>query len=264
MTSVGRARGPRWARKLKRELAHGKRFEHFCRKDWTSYLQGKRVTSLNHDTYLAIDWPHYCYAATTACGGVAGWCYTFQGHQAARHHDSHVAMTDCLARMEPQLFCETVVAEVLQSVASHHLPYPNLRYSGSGECTDEHLPSLKLVADAGIRLWGFTRQLSLALSLRKLGAAALFSCDSTTDKRILAEAVSAGVGLAYTSCGVDDIPPHGSFVVFPVHRGGRVTEVVESDVLCPKVLDDFFHEKRPPRSCQIRCQRCHQLTAQVS
>jgi len=253
-----RLKSPRWARKLKRELALGKKYTRLNEQEWRQLLVGKRVTSFNHDTYLALDWPHYCYAATEACGGVNGWCYTFQGHQASRSHESRVAMVDSLARDMPALFAETVVAEVMEAVSQGHLPYPNLRYSGSGECAEHHHPALALVAQAGVRLWGFTRQLSLAAAMKDIGAAVIFSCDRTTDAAQIAAAQRQGVPLAYTSCDVSDVAPAGTMVVFPVHRGGRVKEVVDHESICPKVLDDFFLERRPPNSCQARCTRCHQ------
>jgi hypothetical protein len=257
-------KSPRWARKLKRELAVGRKYSGFSESEWQDELVGKRITSSNHDTYLALDWPHYCYAATVACGGANGWCYTFQGHQASRSHESRVALVDALAREAPTLFAQTVVHEVMEAVSQGHLPYPNLRYSGSGECAEHHLPALSLVAAAGVRLWGFTRQPSIAVAIRTFGGAVIFSCDKTTDASSLAEARRHGLPLAYTSSDVSDIPPEGTLVVFPLHRGGRVREVVQHDAICPKVLDDFFLERRPPNSCQSRCIRCHQLSQPLS
>lgn len=259
-----RLRSSRWARKLKRELELGSKYTSLSEREWQELLAGKRITSLNHDTYLALDWPHYCYGATNACGGANGWCYTFQGHQASRSHESRVALVDALAKYSPLLFAQTVVKEVMEAVAQGHLPYPNLRYSGSGECAEHHLPALSLISKAGIRLWGFTRQLKLAEQISLIGGAAIFSCDKTTDAQLVADAQRLGVPLAYTSSDVTDEPPPGTLVVFPLHRGGRVTEVVEHESICPKVLDDFFLECRPPNSCQMRCTRCHQISEQRS
>jgi hypothetical protein len=168
-------------------------------------------------------------------------------------------MVDELARSHPSLFAASVTGEVQNAVAQGILNYPNLRYSGSGEMTRAHLPALKRVAENGIHLWGFTRQLDLVEPIWAIGASALFSCDRSTPTSAMDKARAIGVGLAYTSSHVEDVPPPEAVVVFPLHRGGRVKEVVDSDSLCPKVLEDFMYDQRSERFCQEKCHRCHGL-----
>jgi hypothetical protein len=132
-----------------------------------------------------------------------------------------------------------------------------LRYSGSGEATEAHVPALAAVAEQGVHLWGFTRRLNVAESLVECGIAVIVSCDGTTDPGFIRDARRRGLQLAYSSNGVDDHPPAGTIVTFPVHRVGRVREVVDDVSLCPKVVADFLHDERPPASCQAVCRRCH-------
>ena len=246
----------KWRIRLRTELSHRSEFARLSRAEWSSLLAKRRVTSSNHDTVLAIDWPHYCANATVACGGPAGWCYTFGGKQAGREHSRHVAMVDTLARNYPDLFGERVAAEAGRAVERGLLPYPNVRYSGSGETTFAHLAALREAARRGVWLWGFTRNVQLACELRSF-AGVIFSCDHSTSSNALGAARAARLPLAYTSRDVDDVPPPGTVVTFPLHRGGKVAEVVDSESLCPKVLFDFFEGVRPSATCQTACMRCH-------
>jgi hypothetical protein len=150
-----------------------------------------------------------------------------------------------------------VRSEVDKAVAQGSLPYPNLRLAGSGETIDAHLPALAEVVRLGVRLWGFTRNVRLAPRLRAAGIAVIVSCDRTSAPGFAETARKAGFPLAYTSGGVDDRPPAGTLVTFPVHRVGRVREVVDTPSLCPKVLADFLHDSRPAGFCQRQCRRCH-------
>lgn len=70
---------PRWQYRLAKEQVFIKDFEGLSASEWRTTMRGKKVTSSNFDTVAAIDWPHYCVKATPACGGVNGFCYTFQG-----------------------------------------------------------------------------------------------------------------------------------------------------------------------------------------
>lgn len=252
---------PKWEVRLARERTAEAEFADWTETQWRKALSVSRVTSANHDTGLALDWPHYCLHATDLCGGPEGWCYTFQGNQAWKNHDRKVVMVDIVARKQRALFAELVTKEVREAVQQGRLAYPNLRYSGSGEMTRAHLPALKLLSSNKIHLWGFTRQLDLVSPLREMEAGVLFSCDRSTPSRAFQRAEELGVGLAYTSSSVDDLPPPNTVVVFPLHRGGRVKEVVDSDGLCPKVLEDFMYDQRSERFCQTKCHRCHGLNS---
>jgi hypothetical protein len=248
---------PKWRRKLERELGERARFDGLSVEEWRCLLEGRSVTSSNHDTVLSLDWPHYCAGASEACGGPRGWCYTFTGLLAGKHHISKVAMVDALASLHPALFAEQVVLEVERAVRSGALPYANLRYSGSGELNPGHVRALALVAARGVRLWGFTRNLAVASALRAASIAVIVSYDRSTPSRQLAAARLEGFPLAYSSGGVDDHPPYPSLVVFPLHRSGRVPEVADVLGLCPKVVHEYLHQERPPATCQVECQRCH-------
>ena len=247
----------RWRKRLEKERAYVPEFEILDEDKWMCLLKKRRITSRNQDTVLALDWPHYCAHATDACGGSKGWCYTFQGNQATKLHDRHVAMVDTLARKHPRLFAEKVAEEVTESVAADEIPYPNLRYSGSGEVSEAHLAALNYVADLDIQLWGFTRNIDLAESLRGIGAGVIISCDRTSNRGFSDQALANGFPIAYSSQGVSDKPPSGTIVTFPVHRGGRVNEVVDVPTLCPKVVSDFIHDSRQNGTCQKVCNRCH-------
>jgi hypothetical protein len=248
---------PRWSRRLEKELAFRPEFSHLDEQAWRQLLKNRRVASTNHDTVLSLDWPHFCHHATAACGGIDGWCYTFQGNQAGRLHNRHAAMVDVLARQWPQLFAEVVTAEVFEAVKNGMLPYPNLRYSGSGELVEAYLPALRDLQSRGVHLWGFTRSLDIARALRSFGAGVIVSCDRTSPTDFASVAHSEGFAIGYTSADVNDVPPKGTVVTFPIHRVGRVREVVASDTICPKVVADFLHDSRPKGSCQLVCRRCH-------
>jgi hypothetical protein len=109
----------------------------------------------------------------------------------------------------------------------------------------------------GVTLWGFTRNLRVADKLRSINASVIVSCDSTSPCGFIEEARSSGFALGYTSSDVGDVPPEGTVVTFPVHRVGRVHEVVDAPSICPKVLADFLDDCRPAGSCQNVCRRCH-------
>lgn len=247
----------RWRKRLEKELAFRQEFERLSVESWKAILSMRSITSTNHDTVLSLDWPHYCVNATVACGGAQGWCYTFQGKQASMLHNRHAAMVDVLASQEPMLFAEVVEVEVRRAVKQGRLPYPNLRFSGSGEVIDAYLPGLQEIARRGVRLWGFTRNVRLAKSLRASGASVIVSCDKTSPRESLEHARREGFPIAYSSSGIEDRPPAGTLVTFPVHRIGRVHEVVDADTLCPKVLADYFEDSRPDGYCQRFCRRCH-------
>jgi hypothetical protein len=248
---------PRWHKRLNKELVFRPEFDQLTKDRWRALLKTRRVTSSNHDTVLSLDWPHFCGSATPACGGPRGWCYTFQGNQASVHHDRHAAMVDVLARKFPELFAEKVEEEVRQVVAEGLIKYPNLRYSGSGELVEAHLPALEMIKLRDVRLWGFTRDLRIAERLRKIGIAVIVSCDKTSSPGFVETASAAGFLLAYSSSGVDDAPPARTVVTFPVHRVGRVKEVVDATTICPKVLADFLDDARQQSTCQLVCNRCH-------
>jgi hypothetical protein len=248
---------PRWRQRLTKELSFRHEFEDLDEAGWKKLFKTRRVTSRNHDTVLALDWPHFCAHATQSCGGPQGWCYTFQGNQAGKLHNRHVAMVDVLARQYPDIFAERVSTEVREVVENGLMPYPNLRYSGSGEVTEAYIPALREVCRRGVHLWGFTRNLRLAHELREMGAGVIISCDKTTPSETIQKACAQSFALAYSSSGVSDAPPEGTIVTFPVHRVGRVREVVDTPSLCPKVLADFLYDSRPSASCQVVCRRCH-------
>jgi hypothetical protein len=249
---------PRWRQRLEKELAFRPEFTELDEGEWRKLLKTRKVSSSNHDTVLSLDWPHFCAHSTPSCGGPQGWCYTFQGNQAGKLHNRHAAMVDVLARSFPNLFAEKVEEEVGAAVHAGHMPYANLRYSGSGEVVEAYLPALRAVMNKGVHLWGFTRDLRLAKALREMGAGVIISCDRTSPEGFIDKAVKMGFTLGYTSTGVEDLPPKGTVVTFPVHRIGRVREVVDSKTVCPKVLADFLDDCRPPASCQQVCKRCHQ------
>ena len=248
---------PRWRKRLDKERAFLGEFEHLLVEEWRELLKSRRVTSTNYDTVLSLDWPHYCANATSACGGPEGWCYTFQGRQATSSHNRHAAMVDVLARKHPSLFAAQVASEVAQAVSAGNLQYPNIRFSGSGEMTERHVPAIAETVKLGVQAWGFTRSLRVARLVRDVKAYVIVSCDSTSPEGFSASATEAGFPLAYSSNGVDDLPPPGTLVTFPVHRVGRVHEVVDADSLCPKVVSEFLYDERPPGYCQRLCHRCH-------
>lgn len=254
---TGRAETPKWRRMLDRELAQRSNFERLSVDEWRRLLRARSVTSTNHDTVLSLDWPHYCVAASVACGGASGYCYTFTGLLAGNGHIRKVAMVDVLAMRFPELFAETVIAEVDRAVGAGALPYRNLRYSGSGELTIKHINALALVAEGGVHLWGFTKSIEVAKALHEAGIAVIVSYDRSTPRPLIASANKEGLPLAYSSDGVEDIPPSESVVVFPIHRSGRIQEVADVPRLCPKVVHEYLNQERPAGTCQTVCQRCH-------
>ena len=248
---------PRWRRHLEKELRERPAFDAMDEISWKALLDRTQLTSHNRDTVVSLDWPHYCSGATESCGGPKGWCYTFQGHQASLRHNRKVALVDSLARRYPELFADTVAQEVQQQVAAGRLPYPNLRYSGSGEIALAHVPALRRLMDSGVWLWGFTRNLEVAAALRQAGAAVIVSVDAAAPSALLEAAQNDRFPVAYSSASAADVPHFETFVTFPIHRNGKVREVPAVTNLCPKVLQDFFEERRNEGTCQRECRRCH-------
>jgi len=179
------------------------------------------------------------------------------GESGRKTHNRHAAMVDVLATTEPILFGEIVELEVRRAVERGMLTYPNIRYSGSGEIVEAYVPALLEVERRGIRLWGFTRSLRYARLLRDIGVSVIVSCDQTSPLDVVERARKDDFPLGYSSVGVEDEPPEGTLVTFPVHRVGRVREVVDTPSLCPKVLSDYFDDSRPEGYCQRLCSRCH-------
>ena len=248
----------KWKQRLKVELELGEVLKGLTLENWRSKLAGKKLVSDNFDTVISLDWPHYCGHATKGCGGPNGWCYTLGGQVGGSQGRSlRAAMTDRLARDHPDLFADVVSRDVFSFVNSGKLSYPNIRFSGSGEIHKSHFPALLGLKDRGVHLWGFSRSPKLALELRSQGISVLFSCDATTPQKTLSLAREGGLKLAYTSLGVHDAPPVEAFVVFPVHRSGRVREIVDSQNICPKISQEFLNVRRKPASCQQVCTLCH-------
>ena len=247
----------KWRRKLRDELEAQREYAEISDKELVELVCSRQITSTNFDTVMALDWPHFCAAATEGCGGRKGWCYTFQGRQSSSNHNRKVAFVDLAARRVPGAFAEKVTKEVDDAVTRGDLPYPNLRYSGSGEVAAHHLPALARVVDKGVVLWGFTRMLKIAEKLREIGAHVLISCDRTSDAKLFGRAKELGFQLAYTSIDVGDTPPAEAAVTFPLHRSGKVREVVDATSLCPKVVQEYLSGFRAEGSCQKMCHRCH-------
>lgn len=254
----GQAAAPKWIRRLEEELAYRAQFEMLTLRELERELGATPLLSENHDTVVSIDVPHYCGGATPACGGPRGWCYTFFGSSIAAGRARKAALVDVYAERHPNAFADRVVVEVRELVRRGLLRYFNVRFAGSGELRLQHIPALECLAANGIRAWGFTKNAAVYLRLRKSRIACLFSCDATSDREALRSVLSAGGLLAYTSTSARDLPPEGSFVTFPVHVSGRVTEVADHPTLCPKVLEEYFDGTRREAWCQARCLRCHQ------
>lgn len=252
---------PKWKLRLALELGYREQLEQLTDQEIELEVRRRGILSSNYDTVASIDWPHYCGSSTEGCGGSHGWCYTFAGHRASAAQSRKVALVDLVARRLPELFGELVALEVRDLVRRGRLRYPNVRYSGSGELHPRHLSALKLTADRGVHLWGFTRSLSIARRLRAANIACLVSCDKTSPPSFIEKAIRDGFRLAYTSISVSDLPPKGTLVTFPVHVSGRVGEVVDEPSLCPKVVDEYFARRRTEAWCQERCSRCHQISA---
>ena len=247
----------KWKTALQAELAHQSGIKSLPVGDLLKLLPSQKVTSLNHDTVISINWPHYCSCATSACGGEGGYCYTLQGVMKSAAHAKKAAIIDIIATTEPSFFAQRVYEEVVNSMVSGAQSTLNVRYSGSGELTLKHIPAVERIRETGVIPWGFTRRIDVAKSLMGSGISVLLSADWTTDGDIIREAQKASIPMSYTSRGVNDIPPVGTFVTFPVHRSGRVSEVVDHPTLCPKVIDEFLNMRRQESWCQLRCNRCH-------
>ena len=181
-------RKAKWKTFLRSELQFQTQMRKWSEGRWREELRQRHLLSQNHDTFVSLDWPHYCSGATEACGGERGWCYTFSGSQASEKHREKVAYVDYVARKYPNVFAERVIEEINNHVLKGRLPYPNLRFSGSGEMSLMHVDALSQIRSGGVHLWGFTRNLRVAERLHEIGIAVLFSCDSTTDPRVLRKA----------------------------------------------------------------------------
>jgi hypothetical protein len=248
----------RWKRQFNKEKPFIKKFESEHESLRHLFLNGKKILSDNFDTVVSLDFPHYCNSATLGCGGGEGWCYTLVGHQVSAAHAEKVAATDVFCRKYPQEFAQLVAAEVHDAVRRGKLPYPNLRISGSGEISPSHITGLLQIIQENVHIWGFSKNIDLIEILNSQGAHFLFSMDSTTPEIVVAKASSAKVGIAYTSTSVTDHPTLSPKVVFPLHKVGRVGEVVDHAALCPKVIDEYLNGQRMPASCQSTCNRCHE------
>ena len=248
---------PKWRARLALERAEIERYENLDISELAGLISAADPLSVNHDTVVSLDWPHYCSFATEACGGAKGWCYTFSGFHVSRSQAAKVAANDVMARRLPHQFAQRVVDCVNQQVRSGRLPYPNLRFSGSGEITLQHIATLAEIKERGVLLWGFTKNPSVASRLAMHGVSVIFSSDHSSEARDVTAARSSGVPIAYSSRGADDNPPDDALVTFPVHVSGRVMEVVDHPSVCPKVVDEFLYGNRIRGWCQERCRRCH-------
>lgn len=254
---MSRAALPKWRGRLAVERTFIDEYEELSDEALSRLAESTDPLSSNHDTVLSVDWPHFCSFATDACGGKRGWCYTFAGFHVTPAQARKVALNDVLARRVPAAFAERVAHCVREHVRRQRLPYENLRFSGSGEITVAHVPALQAIAVRGVRLWGFTKNPHVAEALTSMDIAVLFSCDHTTNPAHIERVRAFGLPIAYSSKGIEDVPPPGTLVTFPVHVSGRVTEVVDHPSVCPKVVEEFVHGTRTPAWCQERCQKCH-------
>ncbi len=254
-----RAVQPKWKRRLVVELEAQRSMHDLSDGELRASLEENGVLSENHDTVVSLDWPHFCSHATEACGGVRGWCYTLSGHHVSSSHARKVALNDLGARRIPEAFAAIVFEEIKARTENGELEYANVRFSGSGEVQKHHVAALGLIAARGIRVWGFTKNPTLAVALRNLGIAAIFSFDHSTRRVHLKAAMKSGIPLAYSSRSVADAPPVPVLVTFPVHASGRVTEAIDHPTLCPKVVEEFLTSTRRRGWCQQRCLRCHLL-----
>jgi len=249
----------KWKKRLKRELAFHKEFEDLSIQEINERISQTKLLSDNYDTVCSLDLPHYCSGATSSCGGEQGWCYTFQGFQSLDNHLRKTSFLDFCIKFHLGSVVHKILGELSVLVDKKLIPYPNLRYSGSGELTAHHIPLLRKLSDNSIHVWGFTKNLDIAIELHKVGISVIFSYDKTSDLKMVNRAHLEGIPLAYTSEGVEDSPAFDTAVVFPLHRGGKVKEIVEHERLCPKVVEEFLGGKRQASSCQIHCTRCHKL-----
>lgn len=251
----------KWRIRLEQELAHVEEFDGWDEDRWQQHLKQTKILSNNYDTVVSLDWPHYCGSATEGCGGASGWCYTLSGQLGgANKRSRRAAMTDSLARSFPHLFADAAYREIRSLVIRGKIPYANLRFSGSGEVHSSHINALQLLKEKGVNLWGFSKNLRICEKLREKKISVIFSCDSTTPIDVLESAIERRLPLAYTSTGIEDYPPQGSIVTFPVHRSGKVKEVVMTDTVCPKIEEEYMMGKRSPAACQLVCTRCHQTS----
>jgi hypothetical protein len=251
---------PKWRKRLKLEQSYIKHFEEFSEEDLIDKANSTSFLSSNHDTVVSLDWPHFCYFATEACGGVSGWCYTLTGINMTDSQAKKSALTDVVARRYPNIFAERVESELRLHIKRKTIKYLNLRYSGAGELHPDHLNAILAIKTKGINLWGFTKNPKLALILIENNISVLYSCDLTTSRNQIEWARNNNIPLAYSSDGIHDIPPENTFVTFPIHVSGRVSELVDHNTLCPKVVEEFLNGDRTPAWCQQRCKRCHNAT----
>jgi hypothetical protein len=247
----------KWKVKLDIEMKLKKKFESLSISDLSKKIELKKILSDNHDTVVSLDFPHYCYYSTESCGGKNGWCYTFQGYQSMNNHYSKVALIDIASEKIPKLLAKKISSEVNTVFKNNKIPYPNIRYCGSGEISKKHLKLLNYIKDEGIHLWGFTRNIELGKILKNEDISVIISIDKTSDKKVYTNASDNGLKIAYTSDSIDDVPPKGCHVVFPVHRLGKVKEVGDFESLCPKVVSEFFTGCRKNGTCQNECKKCH-------
>jgi hypothetical protein len=248
----------KWQRLLKKEIAHSKSLAQLSRDEVFKRVKKQGILSANSDTVASLDFPHYCIGATEGCGGAKGWCYTFQGFQSLSAHSSKVGLVDYCIRTYPEMVVNLIVKEIQALVNKGQLPYPNLRFSGSGEVAAIHIGLLTEIKRRGIQLWGFSRNIKVATELKSAGIHVIFSCDQTTPTHLVDQAIGLQVPLAYTSCNVKDLPSYEVAVVFPLHRGGRVRQVADHMMNCPKVIEEYFDHSRTQASCQNVCRRCHE------
>ena len=247
----------KWKRYLIKELQYERKFRYLNINRLEKIIKRTGLLSKNHDTFLSLDWPHYCKYATDGCGGKNGWCYTFFGNQATQTKLQKVALVDFISTKYPEYFAEKVEKELSVFINKGKIRYKNIRFSGYGEINKKHLKALHLLASKDIRMWGFTKNPWIIKTLLDLGIYVLFSCDKTTPSAYMDFILKSGIDIAYTSSGINDRPPLNTKVTFPVHISGNVKEVIDHESLCPKVVEEFLTKQRQNYWCQLRCQRCH-------
>ena len=247
----------KWRTRLKKEVYERKKYLRLSDDALSELITKRTILSTNYDTRVSLDFPHFCAGASLGCGGPKGWCYTFQGALARDAHHKKVAFNDATCLRLPEKLSVKIVSEISSAVAAGTLKYPNLRFNGSGEATSHHVPVLKRLVELGVQVWGFSKNIQILPKLRDAGVSVMYSYDRTTSIEDVDRAVKNNFSLAYTSVGVKDFPLRGAKVVFPLHRSGHVKEVVDSQALCPKVIDEYLNQKRSPGYCQTKCNRCH-------
>jgi hypothetical protein len=254
----------KWRERLAKEIHKRKKYLRLSDHELRELIVRRTILSSNYDTKISLDFPHFCTGASLGCGGPQGWCYTFQGALARDAHHNKVAFNDAACLRLPEEFAVKVFTEISSAVAAGALKYPNLRFNGSGEATGHHVPVLRRLVELGVQVWGFSKNIQLLSTLREAGVSVMYSYDKTTSSEDVNKAVSDKFSLAYTSVGVKDFPLKGAKVVFPLHRSGHIKEVVESDALCPKVVDEYLNQTRSPDYCQSKCNRCHNSRGSVN